>query len=66
MKFFVEIDMDNAAFDPPGAFVEVAKILGKVVADISLYHIERDGLNRGSCRDTNGNVVGNWYTSEEF
>jgi hypothetical protein len=56
MRFKIEIEMDNAAFEHRGN--EVARILGELS-----NLIEDDDLNPndgGTVRDSNGNTVGSW------
>ena len=50
-KLEITIDLDNAAFDPPGP--GVARILERLAHDCRLYEIEDSNL-----RDLNGNLVG--------
>ena len=54
MKFKVEIESGNAAFES-FADKETARIL-RELAD----RIENTGDNEGVCRDINGNRVGEW------
>jgi len=60
MKFKLEIDCDNAAFDSwPNAEAEVARILRNAATEIET----RQG--QGKCRDYNGNTVGSYFFREE-
>jgi hypothetical protein len=59
MKFTLEIQMDNAAFDlEPGgqASEELSKILRRCASD-TRWAVKGDV---GNLRDTNGNTVGRW------
>lgn len=61
MKFKLEIDMSNDAFDNhPG--LELSTIL----ADISAYIEDSrfDEIDYGKLHDTNGNGVGTWEITE--
>jgi hypothetical protein len=61
MKFKIEIDMSNAAFDAY-PLNEVAKIV-----QVQVYELIRSGEQREwkeLLRDTNGNIVGWAYTEE--
>lgn len=54
MNFTAKIEMGNAAFDPEGRNEE----LGRILRDIG-RRVE-GGDTQGTCRDYNGNVVGQW------
>ncbi|HEB29335.1 MAG TPA: hypothetical protein ENI15_00455 [Spirochaetes bacterium] len=60
MKFKLEFNMDNAAFEDADimysviAFIEVEGILNKVADDY------QSGDIAGAIRDSNGNAVGKW------
>jgi hypothetical protein len=54
MRFLVEIDCDNAAFEDDPA-CEVANILRKVVRAV-----EKDGSQEGRLSDSNGNTCGSY------
>ena len=56
MKFTVQIDCDNAAFEGDDLFSEVRAILGEVANQVGDKG-HRDG---GTLRDANGNRVGRW------
>jgi len=58
MRFIVEIQCDNAAFEDDPA-CEVANILGKV-----RRAVEKDGSMEGRLADSNGNLCG-FYKYEE-
>ena len=61
MKFQIEIDMDNAAFDP-NSEIELRRILiniAKQMEHIS-FDCDRKTLKANMCRDLNGNIVGEW------
>ncbi len=58
MRFIVEIDCDNAAFEDDPA-CEVANILRKVVRAV-----EKDGSQGGRLRDSNGNTCGSYKYEE--
>lgn len=63
MKLIIEIEMDNAAFEPNGNGKEAARILKDLWDDIDCFDLfEGDG---GELRDINGNVVGFWKVTEE-
>jgi hypothetical protein len=52
MKLTLEINMDNAAFDEDGYFVEAARILREAADRLEI------GNDSGYLRDINGNRVG--------
>ncbi len=52
MKITIEIQCDNAAFDPESA-VEVSRILGELSNRVGV-----NGITRRTLRDINGNSVG--------
>lgn len=61
MRFTMTVDMDNAAFGEDGqgrlsvaGERELARILGNVVGQLE------SGNAAGTCRDANGNTVGQW------
>ena len=59
MRFLVEIDCDNAAFeDDPSC--EVANLLRKVVRAV-----EKDGSQEGRLADSNGNTCGSYRYEED-
>jgi hypothetical protein len=69
MKFTLEINMDNAAFDTgvegdkARSGVEVWKILNELATKIyNSYSLETG--DDGQVRDTNGNKVGTWEVTE--
>lgn len=63
MKFQIEIDMDNAAFDPYNS-IELRRILKDVAKQMEHVSfadiIEGKTLKSNICRDLNGNIVGEW------
>lgn len=52
MRFQLQFDMDNAAFEEPG--LEAARILRHVADGVEL------DAKEGNCTDFNGNKVGQW------
>jgi len=60
MKFVLEINCDNAVFEENGKHNEVARILEKIAAAFVESHTER-----GTLRDLNGNIVGQWKFVDE-
>jgi|ABEF01.1.fsa_nt_gi hypothetical protein len=59
MKFQIEIDMDNAAFDPH-AEVELRRILINITNKLRISYESETKFKSGNCKDLNGNIVGNW------
>lgn len=58
--FRLEFNLDNAAFGEPGSpeeNTEIRRILDRVARDI-------ESSGRGSVRDFNGNLVGQWSLLE--
>jgi hypothetical protein len=62
MKFTLEINMDNAAFNPDGPEVELYRLLC-IVADKVLDEYRFEGCVK-DIRDINGNKVGTWEVTE--
>lgn len=59
MKFKLDIDCDNAAFDDD-FYGELQRILLDVRGDIR-YLVGRPGrMEDGNIRDSNGNTIGKW------
>lgn len=61
MKFTMQVDMDNAAFETEFGDMdnpELVRILEVVKKSV------RDGVTDSVVRDINGNKVGNWMISE--
>ena len=65
MRFTLEIDCDNEAFEVFGdggwrvsTRREIERIAGSAAARIE------DGESAGNCRDSNGNTVGKWALLE--
>ncbi len=54
MRFLVEIDCDNAAFEDDPTH-EVVRLLRQIVR-----RLEKDGESRGGLRDVNGNSCGSY------
>ncbi len=54
MRFTLNFDMDNAAFEDDDGFDEAARIVREIA--IKLQH----GNPAGKCVDVNGNVVGEY------
>jgi hypothetical protein len=61
MKLNIEIDMDNAAFDPDNG-QESARILSGLAEKIASYRLLHD--EGGPLVDANGNRVGAWAVEE--
>lgn len=59
MSLRVEIETDNAAFDPPHRSAELARIMRTIAARIEA------GETRGVVWDVNGNNVGDWEFDPE-
>lgn len=59
LKFNVEIDTDNAAFDDAGIASEIARILRELATRLEQGHLDEILL-----RDFNGNTVGKAHFSE--
>lgn len=63
MRFTIDFDMDNAAFDPSESAVgnvpEVTRILRKLAALLDNVDVLMD-QNGGMLFDVNGNSVGSW------
>ena len=63
MKFQIEIDMDNAAFDPHSE-IELRRILINITKQMEHVSfadvVEGKTLKSNICRDLNGNIVGEW------
>ena len=57
MKFKLEINMENAAFD--NTIIELSRCLDSVVNKLCLVKYE-DWFNWHKIRDSNGNSVGSW------
>lgn len=57
MKFKLEMDMGNAAFDPACPEWEVARILKDIARRVEF------GATEGKLRDSNGNTVGTFKTT---
>lgn len=60
MKFTLEFDMDNDAFNPEDGnvnYAEVSRILEKVAVDVEWRDID-------DIRDINGNTIGHWQINE--
>ena len=55
MKFRLEIECDNAAFEEPDRDTEIVRILQDAVTVLNLGF--REGVKQ-SLRDANGNIVG--------
>lgn len=66
MRFTLDFDMDNAAFDTSENTVanvaEVTRILRKLAALLDGADVLTD-QNGGTLRDSNGNSVGSWGVS---
>jgi hypothetical protein len=58
MKLHIEIELDNAAFEPD-SMAEIKRILDYVTYHVTLRHDTDKPL-----RDINGNVVGRAWTEE--
>jgi hypothetical protein len=54
MRFMLQIDCDNAAFEGDELYMETGRIVATVAELVS------DGQTSGFCRDSNGNRVGTW------
>lgn len=62
MKFSLEIDIGNAAFDEGNAGFELGDILSSLAGKMT----DHDGSeSTGHLRDSNGNKVGTWAIAEE-
>lgn len=59
MKFKLEFDCGNAAFEGDGLRCEVPAIIREVAA------LTRGGAREGIVRDVNGNKIGQWGFSDE-
>ena len=57
MKFSIEFDTDNAAFDD-APVMEIREVLRRV------FYAAHQGETEGICRDTNGNTIGHWSWGE--
>ncbi len=57
MKFKLEIDMENDAFN--NTVFELSQCLSSVISKLSLIE-DDDWFNWHKIRDSNGNSVGNW------
>jgi hypothetical protein len=60
MKFVLQIDCDNAAFEEYGKHNEVARIIEKIATSLVAFHADH-----GTPRDLNGNTVGDWKFEDE-
>lgn len=63
MKFALEFDCDNAAFDEDPA-EEIVKTLWRVAEQVRRRGLRRPG-ERVTIYDTNGNRIGDWSVEEE-
>lgn len=60
MRFRMEFDCDNAAFEGEERADETSRILRTIMGKVGA------GQTEGPCIDTNGNKVGSWaFTSDE-
>jgi hypothetical protein len=53
-RFRLVIDLENAAFEGPTGLLEVAGVLEATASEL------RSGELGGTCREVNGNTVGNY------
>ena len=67
MRFIIDFDMTNAAFDTSENAVcnvpEVTRILRKLAARLDSVDVLMD-QNGGTLRDSNGNSVGSWDVTQ--
>ena len=67
MRFIIDFDMDNAAFDTSengvGNVPEVTRILRKLAALLDNVDVLTD-QNGGTLFDVNGNSVGSWDVTQ--
>jgi hypothetical protein len=63
MKFTLEINCDNAAFEGSGRNFEVVRILHKLGKDFA--RSDSDAMESGNLRDVNGNTVGRFGFTED-
>ena len=63
MKFKIEIDIENAAFEDSGEGREVSEILYGIINKIQPIDEFEIG-EKGRTRDMNGNTVGFWEITE--
>jgi len=63
MKMTITIDIDNAAFDPPGTGAELARILADVARKLKNCVHQRTPGMRQNLYDVNGNHVGEMTTT---
>jgi hypothetical protein len=63
MKFTLEINCDNAAFEGDSIGYEISRILRKLVAKFEFARLE--AADEGVVMDTNGNKVGFWELFKE-
>lgn len=61
MKFKLEINMDNAAFEPAPEF-QLIEILHRLTARFERIAVTAEGS--GNILDSNGNKVGTWEVAE--
>jgi hypothetical protein len=59
MKFTVEVNCDNAAFEDEGPVHEIRRILQALAKTVVYY-----GHGQGSLLDINGNIVGRYTFTE--
>jgi len=59
MKFKLEIDMENAAFEDCNGD-EVARILRNLAMFVACNVLDDRRANNGKLKDSNGNTVGFW------
>lgn len=58
MKFTMEVEMDNAAFDEPTALAEVLEDTANRLRGLNYESLVT--LGKRSVIDSNGNTVGKW------
>lgn len=63
MKFVMEFDCDNAAFEE-GMATEIARILRRVATSVEHGNLPDTG-DVSSIRDINGNRIGEWGIQED-
>lgn len=66
MKFQIEINMDNAAFNELGNLIELKRILNELTKELS-QSCQFSSIPTGHqsyLSDINGNIVGFWKTSD--
>jgi hypothetical protein len=66
MKFQIEINMDNAAFNELGDLIELKRILNELTKELSqsFQFSSITTEHQSYLSDINGNIVGFWKTSD--